>query len=103
MTDSVSPARALVIVALLALALMVPIVAFAAYLWRLGRRTRAQARFPPEGEIVLRRMPVLRGEAAFARARVCRLFAVILVALAAGLGWTLMRFALLIGSASRPG
>jgi hypothetical protein len=53
----------------------VPLLAFAAYLWRLGSRIARAERFPPPGLTVVRDTPVLRGRPARRRGRLAQALA----------------------------
>jgi hypothetical protein len=81
--------RAQLLIALLAAILLLPLLGFAWYVWRLGTRTLREERFPPEGLVVIRDMLVMRGAAARARGRLFRLIA-FSVAILAGLMATIL-------------
>ena len=49
--------------------LLVPLLAFAAYLWSLSAKVLRAREFPPPGHRVIRDTPAVVGEAALARAR----------------------------------
>lgn len=57
--------------------LVAPLLAFAAYLWRLGARGMQAAEFPPPGYRVVSDTLVLRGADAVARGRGARLVALV--------------------------
>nr|HID58069.1 hypothetical protein [Desulfobacterales bacterium] len=54
---------------------------FAAYLWRLGSRILISGEFPPPGVLLIRSRKVLVGEQARRRGRLCRRFAIVLIAM----------------------
>jgi hypothetical protein len=62
----------------LAVALTVPPLAFAGYLWRLGQRVRNAARFPPAGTAVLIDTVVLTGDVARRRGWVFQILGALL-------------------------
>lgn len=68
------------LVAAAALVLVLPLCAFALYLWRLGGRVSASGRFPPPDTPVLRDTRVLEGAPARRRGRVIRALAALLLA-----------------------
>lgn len=71
---------------LIAVALVsVPLLAFAAYLWRFGSRIARAERFPPPGYAVLRDTPVLRGRPARRRGRLAQALAGFLAFMACAL------------------
>jgi hypothetical protein len=72
----------LLLLALFAL-VVVPIAGFAIWMWRLGARTIAEDRFPPQGVRMLGTPVELRGAAARRRGRLAQSFAVVFLALAA--------------------
>ncbi|HEV8397340.1 MAG TPA: hypothetical protein VGQ37_23815 [Vicinamibacterales bacterium] len=77
--------------ALLAAALIAPLLPFAAYLWSIGRRTVRNQRFPPPGVRVLRATAATTGGSAVTRGRVLQGLALVLGAAALALGVMLWR------------
>jgi hypothetical protein len=74
-----------------AVALEVPLLGFAAYLWRLGARIIRTGRFPAPGVAVARDTVVLRGGEARRRGWAAQLLAAILALGAGGLAVILWR------------
>jgi hypothetical protein len=62
------------------------VIAFAAYLWLLGKRVLRAQQFPPPGFRVVRDTPVMGGPAAVTRGQVIQVLALCL-GLAAALLW----------------
>ena len=60
--------------------LVLPLLAFAAYMARLGGRAIESRRFPPQGYKTLRPQDALTGDAAVARGRISRILAMLLAA-----------------------
>ena len=69
------PRRARLVVFFLWFVLVAPQVAFAVYLWRLGRRIVAAREFPPPGFRVIHDTVVLGGSAAVSRGRALQVLA----------------------------
>jgi hypothetical protein len=80
----------------LGLLLVLPLVGFAVYLWRMAARAVEGREFPPKGYRVVPPVPSMSGEAAISRARGVRAIAIFLVVAAAALVIMLWRFAVLI-------
>jgi hypothetical protein len=78
--------RARLAIYLSALVLSSPVIAFAAYLWLLGKRVLRAQQFPPPGFRVVRDTPVMGGPAAVTRGQVIQVLALCL-GLAAALLW----------------
>jgi hypothetical protein len=74
---------------------VVPLVGFAVYLWRLGSRILRERQFPPSGWTVVRDTAILRGPAAARRGRVVRGAAALLLVAATVLALLLWRLWLL--------
>ena len=87
--------RAQLLIAMVALIVLAPLAGFATYIWRLGTRTLAEERFPPEGLAVIRDVLVTRGAAARARGRLMRRFASALFVMIALMALVLVRLATL--------
>jgi len=68
------------LVAAAALVLVLPLCAFALYLWRLGGRVTASGRFPPPDTPVLRDTRVLEGAPARRRGQIIQALAALLLA-----------------------
>lgn len=79
-----SSQRVKVVFLIMAAVLLAPLLALAAYFWRLGRRIVRKQQFPPPMHRVIRDTPIIRGPAAVFRGRVLGSLAVCL-AIAAGL------------------
>lgn len=90
---SLAPRRAGLILAFLGTAIVVPLVAFALYLWFLGRRILATKRFPPPFMMVIRDTPVVVDTQADARGRFAQAMAIVLALLAAAIVTFLYRLA----------
>jgi len=84
--------------AVLAVAVVVPPLGVAAYLWRLGDRILRAERFPAPGLAVTKDMVVLRGRFARRRGRLAQLLAAILVLAASALVIILWWFVSLLGA-----
>jgi hypothetical protein len=82
---AVTGTAALMVLAM-TLFVVVPLAAFATWMWRLGARTIATERYPPEGVRMLGRFDELRGEPARRRGRLAQIFAIIFLALATVFG-----------------
>lgn len=70
-----SAQRARLIFLLLAVLLLAPLLAFAAYLWSLGERVVRAREFPPPGLRLIRDTPVITGERAVSRGRLLKVLA----------------------------
>jgi hypothetical protein len=88
--------RAPLMLAALGVFSVAPVLAFAAYMWVLANRVAGERQFPPSGYKVIRRVPVITGDDAIARARLFRMFAIFFLVAAIGLAVTLWRMALLL-------
>jgi hypothetical protein len=73
-----TPRRARLALSVSILVLSTPAIAFAIYLWLLGRKVLRAERFPPPGLRVIRDTPVIRGAAAVTRGHAVQIFAVCL-------------------------
>jgi hypothetical protein len=82
----------------LAALLLVPLLAFAAYLWSLGASVIRAREFPPPGHRVVRNTQVITGEAAIARARQLKVFALVCGIACAILAFLLWHLAALFGN-----
>ena len=83
---------------LLTLAIVVPVLAFAGYLWWLGARIVRAERFPLPGLRVVRDTAVVEGADARRWGRVAQALAVTLTVVVAGLVFFLWRLLALLGS-----
>ena len=88
--------RATLVLGAAATLVILPLLALAIYLWRLGARVRAAGQFPPPGQAVIRDTPILRGDEAHRHGRGLRAIAIFIVAAAAALVVMFWRFAMLI-------
>ena len=61
----------------LAAVLAIPLLGFAVYLWRLGKKIISSKQFPPPNTRVVRDIPILRGSSASRRGRVIQLIAIL--------------------------
>ena len=84
-------AQAPLVVTAVGVLAVVPLLGFAAYLWRLGDRARRTGQFPPPGTATLRTAPPVVGLAARRRAALAQAFAVLLGACAIALSVLLWR------------
>jgi hypothetical protein len=75
---------------------VLPLVAFAAYLWRMAADVKAERRFPPSGYRVIGNRPPVTGDDAVTYARLARVTTVFFVVMAFLLVIQLWRFALLL-------
>lgn len=91
-----SAQRARLVLLLLAVLLLTPLLAFAAYLWSLGERVVRAREFPPPGLRVIRDTPVITGESAVSRGRLLKLLALGCCIASAVLGLLLWRLAPLL-------
>jgi hypothetical protein len=87
-----SAQRARSVFVLLAVLLLAPLLAFAAYLWSLGERVVRAREFPLPGLPVIRDTPVITGESAVSRGRLLKVLALGCGIAAAVLGLLLWRF-----------
>ena len=83
-----SRSRAVGLSMALAGAVIVPVLAAAAYLWRFGVRVMRESRFPPRGARLIVDMVVAEGEEAQRRGRMLQIMAI-------GLGATSVAFAIM--------
>ena len=82
--------------AVLGLLLVLPLVTFAVYMWRMTTRAMAERAFPPSGYTVLGRAAPTTGDAAIRSARLVRALAIFLLIAAVVLILQLWRFARLL-------
>src|SRR5262245_27512126 len=68
LAPALAGARVPLVLVLLGVFCVLPVLGFAAYLWRLGARALDAGRFPPPGTQMVRRGPALVGEPARRRA-----------------------------------
>lgn len=76
--------------------LVLPLVGFAAYMWRMTTRAMAERAFPPSGYMVIGKKPPISGDEALRYARIVRVLALFLLAAAMLLVFQLWRFAVLL-------
>jgi len=93
---SVSPDQAPLVLAAMGALAVVPLLALARYLWRLGARGHRVAQFPPPGTVTIRATPPLVGVAARRRARLAQAFALLLGVSAVALAILLWRLSKLL-------
>jgi hypothetical protein len=74
---------------LLAVLLLAPLLAFAAYTWSLGERVLRAREFPPPGLRVIRDTPVITGEKAVSRGRLLKVLALVCGIISAVFGFLL--------------
>jgi len=91
-----SAQRVWLVLAVLAVAMIVPLMQLAVHLWSLGGRIARVREFPPPGFRVIQDTPVITGEKALTRARLIRLAALALGICAVVLVPLLLRFELLL-------
>lgn len=87
--------RAQLLIGVVGVILLGPLAGFATYLWRLGSRTLAEGRFPPEDLAVIRNVLVMRGAEARGRGRLLRGFAAALFVMIGLMAVVLIRLATL--------
>ncbi len=88
-----SAQRGKLVFLLLAALLLVPLLAFAAYVWSLGERALLAREFPPPGLRVIRDTPVITGERAISRGRLLKVLALGCCIASVALGLLLWRLA----------
>jgi len=93
-----SAQRARLVLVVLAILLLAPLLAFAAYLWSLGERVVRAEEFPPPGLRVIRDTLVITGERAVSRGRLLKAFALGCSIASAVLGFLLWRLELLLSA-----
>ena len=90
---SLTRSRAQVVLVIVGGALALPLLAFAVYLWQLGRRIVAAKRFPPPAMRLIHDTPIIVGPAAELRGHLAKGMAISLVILALALIGLLSRLA----------
>ena len=78
------------------MALLLPLFAFAAYLWSIGRSVVKGQAFPPPGVRMVRKTEMLTGDVAVRRGRLLEAFALFLALAAMVLGGLLWRLDVLL-------
>ena len=92
-----SPAtRVPMILTALGLLIVLPLTAFAVYMWRMAGRVTVERTFPPSGYRVVGKRPAITGDAAIGYARFARLLAVFMLVMALLLAFQLWRLAALL-------
>ena len=92
-----SPAtRVPMILAALGLLIVLPLTAFAAYMWRMAGRVMIERTFPPGGYRVIGTRPAISGDASIRYARFARLIAVFMLVMALLLAFQLWRLSALL-------
>src|SRR5687767_15044078 len=76
--------------------LVLPLVGFSAYMWRMTTRVLAERTFPPSGYKVLYKRPPVTGDDTVRYARIGRALSVVLLVAALVLVFQLWRFSLLL-------
>ena len=84
--------RAPLTLAALGILLVLPLIAFAVYLWRMAARVTSERTFPPSGYRVIGKPTTITGDAALTYARVARAMAVFLIVMSGLLVFQLWRF-----------
>ena len=84
-----APRRLKTLFAIFAITASAPLLAFAAYVWRLGRQIVQSGQFPPPGQRLLRDTETVEGPPAIARGRALKVFAISLTGLCA-MFWLLL-------------
>ena len=79
---------------------VLPLVGFAAYIWRMTTKVIAERTFPPSGYITVGSTPPITGDDAIRYARLARGLAFILIVAALVLVFQLWRFAVLLAPAN---
>ena len=88
--------RAPLALSVLGVLFVLPLVGFAAYLWRMAAAMKAERRFPPSGYRVVGNRPPVTGDDAVTYARLARVTAAVLVVMALLLAIQLWRFSSLL-------
>ena len=91
-----APARLRTAIAIFALVVVVPPIAFGGYFWWIGVRIRRSGRYPPPGLAMIADTGVLTGDAAIRRAAILQAFGAIIAAVALGAAVVLWRMAALV-------
>ena len=89
-------ARLRIVMAAVTLLTALPLLIFAAYLWRLGSRVLSAGQFPPPGYRVMRATAPVTGPAALRRARLAQVSAALLGVASAIFVFVLWRLTLLL-------
>lgn len=89
---SVAALRAALII--LGIAVILPLVAFALYMYQFGSKAVRERRYPPTGVRMIRNVDILQGDAAVRRGRIFQWLAATL--LVAGVGFTISFWRLLL-------
>ena len=76
--------------------LVLPLVGFSVYMWRMATRVLAERTFPPSGYRVLYQNPPVTGDDAVRYARIGRALSVVLLVAALVVVFQLWRFSLLL-------
>jgi hypothetical protein len=96
----ISVERLTLVFVILAAVVDLPLVLAGLYLWRVGERTMAAARFPPPGMVMWRSADVLTGERAVRRGRLAQVSAIALFFSGVVLVAILVRLAFLVNARS---
>jgi uncharacterized membrane protein len=75
---------------------VLPLVGFAAYIWRMAKQVIAERTFPPSGYMTVGSTPPITGDDAIRYARLARGLALILIVAALILVFQLWRFAVVL-------
>lgn len=81
---------------MLGVLVVLPLIGFAAYMWRMTARVMVERTFPPSGYLVIGKRVPVTGDQAIAYARAGRVLAVFFAVMALLLGFQLWRLAVLL-------
>lgn len=82
--------------------IVLPLLIFAVYCFRLGTRAAQQGRFPPAGYRLMRAATPVTGTAAVRQGRILRIVAMILIVFALAMAIVVGRFAVLLARYNPP-
>ena len=93
--------RVPLILATLGVLIVLPLIAFAAYMWRMAARVTVERTFPPSGYKVIGKRSPITGDAAISYARFARMLAVFMFVMALLFAFQLWRLAVLLTPSPR--